>query len=61
MLISLSILFTVLLITSLVLLIANYKASNRTILLLTEQDNIILDMEILNETFLNDLKRKYHN
>ena len=58
MLITLSIIFISTLIASITLLILNYKESNKTLLLLDEQDLIIIDMQTMNESFLSDLNNE---
>lgn len=58
MLITLSIIFISTLITAITLLILNYKESNKTLLLLDEQDIIIIDMQTMNESFLSDLNNE---
>ena len=55
MLIILSILLITLLISALVLVLLNYKESNKTLFLLNQQDIVILQMKELNEKFLHDL------
>ena len=59
MLITLSIIFISTLSTAIILLILNYKESNKTLLLLNDQDAIILDMVEMNKSFLNDLNTKF--
>ena len=59
MLITLSIIFITTLVASITLLILNYKESNKTLLLLDEQDLIIIDMVEMNKSFLNDLNTKF--
>ena len=58
MLITLSIIFISTLIIAIILLILNYKESNKTLLLLNEQDLIIIDMQTMNESFLSDLNNE---